>query len=284
MTVERMIQKLAALKEELLEKWQRSGSLTMVNREAHYQALMAVKDHVIKYVAKIVEGMKPDEIKHVPIAGTELTVRQIMPDMYSGQLRRGPDIIHEFDRITIPQLAGQLQSLLELYDPDKPQDGEMTREQMIDKLKPLAEQGKDGLVSQLMTILAGQEPKQINSPEEAAYDPVKEINEIIAEANLVTEEAQRRMHMVDPRAEVEDLKERVESMLHRVESVVSRNAPTSKDSDKLQDTLHQVQQKHDLLTDRVQQELNLLNDKIKLLTDKLGSRGSGEKVITITVS
>lgn len=275
-----LVTKLEQMKASVdsLMKWQRSGSMTMVNRDAHYQALSAVKDHVLKYVAGIVEGMEIDVVKHVPVAGHEIAIRKVMPDMYSGMIRKGTMIVHEFDRITIPQLAGQMQSLLELYDPDKlTEDKVAPHDLIIEKLKPIAEQAENGMVSQLLAIMAKQ--PVIETP----IDPSKEIQEIILEANFITEEAKRAMASVDPRAEVQELKQRVEEMLARVESLVGKNAPTSQANDKFHDSMHQFQQQHDKLADRAQQELRILDDRIKDLEGKVGET-SGKKTITITVT
>jgi len=280
-----ILNKLEAMKlqVETLAKWHREGSLTMVNREAHYQALASVKDHVLKYVTDIVKDMKNEEVKHIGVAGSEITIRKIMSDMYSGQIRRGTENIHQFDRITIPQLAGQLQSLLELYDPSKIEESKEPTELLIAKLKPLAEQAENGMVSQLLAILSAQPVKPAEPV--AGNGIAVEANAIIAEALAITEEAKVRMQQVDPRAEIADLKERVEAMLSRVESLVSANSPTSKDEDKTVDTLHQMQQKHDFLTDRVQQELNILHEKIASASKLLDGRTPAEgKTITITVS
>lgn len=276
-----IIQNLNKLKTitESLQKWERRRSMTMVNREAHYQALSAVKDHVLKYVQSLVEGMKEDEVKEIVIAGKTLTIRKIMNDMYSGKVHEGTDIIHEFDRITIPQLAGQLQSLLELYDPSSLKDDQDPKLLLIQKLQPFAEQAEDGMVSQLIRILSDKSPKKKPSKPE---DSSKEIEDIIREANLITEEAKRNAGSPDPRKEIEELKERVQQILHRVESLVSQAAPTSAENDKLQDTLHVMQQKHDHLTDRVQQELNILEDRIAEVNKKIEGRvdsKTGKKIV-----
>jgi hypothetical protein len=267
-----------------MEKWQRDGSMTMVNREAHYQALAAVKDHVLSYVANLVRDMKNDEVKNVYVAGGEVTIRKIMADMYSGHVRKGTEIVHQFDRITIPQLAGQLQSLLELYDPASVPEQSDPKALLVERLKPLAEQAKGGLVGQLLSFLDGEKPQAAAPKPEDSLN--KEIAEIIAEANAITDEAKNRMQRVDPRTEVLDLKERVEQMLARVESLVSEKAPTSQDEDKLHDTLHQMQMKHDHLVDRAQHELNILTNRVEEVSarlDKLKDVGSGGKTITIRV-
>lgn len=272
-----IVDKLNKLKQVAneLTKWERRGSMSMVNREAHYQALSAVKNHVLKYVTALVSGMKQDEVKNVPIAGKTLTIRKLMDDMYSGKLAEGTDIIHEFDRITIPQLAGQLQSMLELYDPSSLEEDQDPKILLVQKLKPFAEQAEDGMVSQLIKLLS------LSKPKKEQKDPSKEIEEIIQEANKIAEEAKRNAGSPDPREEIAELKERVQQMLHRVESLVSSQAPTSSENDKLQDTLHQMQHKHDYLTDRVQQELNILEDRIadinKKLKDEPGQ--SGKKIV-----
>ena len=278
MTTE-LIDKLHILKNKVeeLAKWERSGSMTMVHRDAHLQALATVSDHVLKYVMKLVEGMKNEEVREANVAGRTINIRKIMNDMYSGKVVLGTEIIHQFDRITIPQFASQLQSLLELYDPASLPEGNTASPQamLIEKLKPFAEQAKDGMVSQLISILSNEQPKQNETTAE------NDINDIIKEAQDITEDAKRNIGNPDPRVEIERLKQRVKEMLHRVESIVSANAPTSKDDDKFQDTLHQMQRKHDLLTDRVQQELNILNDKITEANKKL--QGTSGKTITIRI-
>lgn len=283
-----------------LQKWERSGSTTMVNRDAHYQALMAVKDHVLKYVSDLVSQMKDNDVVKVPVAGCTLTVRKLMNDMYSGTVVRGTDIVHAFDRTTIPQLAGQLQSLLELYDPSNVPEVANPTELLLDKLRPVAEQAENGMVAQLIAMLKPKVPEQPGTPpidagagatpvakEEPSYDGKSEIDDLIREANDIATQARMHRENPDPRDEIEKLKQRVREMLTRVEAAVSKLAPISGADDVLMDTLHQMQQKHDLLTDRAQQELNILNDKIKKLSEMIGkakSKLTGEKTITITVS
>lgn len=279
----KLIENLNKLKSvaESLAKWERRRSMTMVNREAHYQALSAVKDHVLSYAQRLVDGMKEDEVKKLVIAGKTLTIRKIMNDMYSGKVSEGTDIIHEFDRITIPQLAGQLQSLLELYDPSSSSDDQDPKLLLIQKLQPFAEQAEDGMVSQLIRMLSDKSPKKKPSK---AEDSSKEIEEIIREANQIAEDAKRNAGSPDPRKEIEELKERVQQILHRVESLIGQVAPTSADNDKLQDTLHTMQQKHDHLTDRVQQELNILEDRIAEVNKKLDGRSENQPGRKIVIS
>jgi hypothetical protein len=275
-----LIQKLELLRNKIedLAKWERSGSMTMVNREAHYQALATVKEHVLKYITDLVLGMKDEDIKEVNIAGRSLVIRKLMQDMYSGKVTYDGQIVHQFDRTTIPQLAGQLQSLLELYDPSSLADSEDRNTQaiLIDKLKPFAEQAKDGMVSQLISMLNGVQPEPV------VATPENDINDIIREANEITEEAKRNSGSPDPREQIEQLKQRVKEMLHRVESVISKYAPVSQDKDLLQDTIHQMQQKHDYLADRVQQELNILEDKVAEVDKRIEETKSG-KTITIRI-
>lgn len=275
-----LISKLETLKTKIddLSKWERSGSMTMVNREAHYQALATVKEYVLKYITDLVLGMKDEDVKEVNIAGRSIVIRKLMQDMYSGKVTYNGQIVHQFDRTTIPQLAGQLQSLLELYDPSTLTDTENRNPQsiLIDKLKPFAEQAKDGMVSQLITMLSGYQPEPV------VATPENEINDIIREANEITEEAKRNSGSPDPREQIEQLKQRVKEMLHRVESVISKYAPTTQDTDLLQDTIHQMQQKHDYLADRVQQELNILEDRISDVSSKIEGKQNG-KTITIRI-
>lgn len=282
----------AAAEVDDLKKWERSGSTTMVNREAHYQALMAVKDHVLKYVTSLVMPMKDEEVIKVPIAGCTLTIRKLMNDMYTGTVVRGTDIIHSFDRTTIPQIAGQLQSLLELYDPESIPETSDPTALLLDKLRPVAEQAENGMVAQLIAMLGhAKTPEQPATPpgppKEQSFDGKSEIDDLIREANEIAEQARMHRSNSDPRAELEGLKQRVREMLERVEAAVKKIVPITGEDDTLMDTLHQMQQKHDLLADRAAQELNILNDKIKELTEKVTSakkKLTGEKTITITVS
>jgi cell division septum initiation protein DivIVA len=275
-----LIQKLEILRDKVQElcKWERSGSMTMVNRDAHYQALATVKEHVLKYITNLVSDMKDEDLKEVNIAGRTLTIRKLMQDMYSGKVVYDNQLVHQFDRTTIPQLAGQLQSLLELYDPSLLPDAEERepRVLLIDKLKPFAEQANDGMVSQLISILSGIQPEPV------VATPENEINDIIREANEITEEAKRNSGSPDPREQIEILKQRVKEMLHRVESIVSQHAPTSKREDLLQDTLQEMQRKHDYLADRVQQELNILEDRVVEVSKRI-DEAKGGKTITIRI-
>lgn len=262
-----------------LQKWERSGSMSMVNREAHYQALASVKDHIIQFVTKLVSDMKDDEVKDVMLVGRKICIRKLMQDMYSGSITFDNKIIHQFDRITIPQLAGQLQSLLELYDPDKISDTRDPNVILIEKLKPFAENMEGGMVSQLISILG----TKTQAETEEVVDPNREINELIAEANSVVEEVKMNSGSPDPREQIEKLKQKVKEMLHRVESIVERFAPTSQNNDMLHDTLHDIERKHDLLVDRVQQELNILDDKVSELNNKLKNSRDAGKTITIKI-
>lgn len=274
-TVEKL--KQLKIKTQELEKWERVGSMTMVNRDAHYQALAHVNANVLSSVLKIVMGMKDGDLKSIDISGRTVHIRKLMQDMYSGEILFNGQIIHQFDRITIPQIAGQLQSLLEMYDPNTilvenskiptpvlaPAPGEEQRATLVNKLQPFADQAKDGMVSQLITLLNNEAPTPV------VATPDNEINDVIREANEIAEAAKRNRGSPDPREEIEALKQRVEEMLHRVESIVAKNAPTSQGDDLLHDTIHQMQQKHDHLVDRVQQELNVLSDKITDIKEKV---------------
>jgi hypothetical protein len=279
-TLKAQVMSLMDKKTEDLKKWERTGSMTMVHREAHYQALMAVKDHVLQYVMKLVSGMKIEDIKEEHIGTKKLVIRKLMNDMYSGKIEEGTNCIHQFDRITIPQLAGQLQSLLEIYDDREVQEGSNDKESLIANLSIIAEQAKGGIASQLVDVLRGISIEQ-KQPEENKEERA-EMMDIIREANEIAEAARMRQLSTDPRVGVQLLKERVEQMLLRVESLVSKLAPTSQETDKTFDTLSEMQNKHDLLVDKVQIELNVLNDRIEDLSSKIADK-TGGKTITIKI-
>jgi hypothetical protein len=241
---------------------------------------MAVKDHVLQYVLGLVSGMKPEDIKEEHIGSKKLVIRKLMDDMYSGKVEEGTNCIHQFDRITIPQLAGQLQSLLEIYDDKDIKNEPSDKESLITKLSVIADQAKGGIASQLVEILRGI-PIDQKQPEDDKEERA-EMMSIISEANNIAEAARMRQLSTDPRVEVQLLKERVEQMLSRVESLVSKFAPTSQETDKTFDTLTEMHDKHDLLVDKVQLELNILNDKMQELSSKISEK-TGGKTITIKI-
>lgn len=273
--------KIASEIKDDLTKWERNGSLTMVNREAHYQALASVKDHVLAWVMNVVKDMEVDVPKEVSV-GTDRTlfIRKLMDDMYSGKVSTKLEILHQFDRITIPQLAGQLQSLLQLYNPDTlpDTDNEQPNEHIIRTLKPLAEQAEGGMVSQLISILSGGAPQP---KEDTSSEQDLEIKKIIEEAKRIEESAKAAAANPDPKQHIEDLKNQVQDMLARVEAVISRVTPTRESEDHLKATLHDFQQKHDRLVDRTEQELNIINNKLDEAVKKLSSVKQKEIIIRI---
>jgi hypothetical protein len=237
---------------------------------------------MLKFVSDLTADMKEDTIRVTNLLGRKITVRKLVSDMYSGKVEYNDALIHQFDRITIPQIAGQLQSLLEIYDldSDKAKEKPEYTNSLIDKLKPFAEQAESGLVSQLLNLLAPEstKPKDIEADEQR-----KEIESLINEAKEIEEEAKRSRASADPRQEIQELKEKTAALLVRVESILDQKAPSDGDSDTLKDTLHTMQRAHDRLADRAQQELNILEDKIKDLEQRLQSTGTGGKTITIRI-
>lgn len=258
---------------ELLEKWQRLGmGMSLMNREAHFQALSAVKPTIIAYVAKLVDGMNDDEVKEFKLFSALCTIRKIQPDSYSGTLKDNLNtIVHVFDKVSIPQLAGQVQSFFELYSEETPED-KATEEyaSMNDKLK--AQSPEDGLVSQLMEIF-----NPSNKPDQ------KEIADITNDAIDLSHEIREQKKAPMSADSLQELKEKVENMLARVESVVANNAPIKAKDDETLQSLKDFKDKHNDLVERAQIELNVLHDKIEELKQKIEETESSSKAINIHI-
>lgn len=255
--------------EDLLEKWERLGQgLSMMNRDAHFQALMAVEPTIIKYVAELVDGMKMDDMKEFMLFGHRVPVRKVMNDCYTGRfLAPNGDIVHYFDRQSIPQIAGQIQSYFELYagDEELEQHGAQVLSRRVEqKLEQYSKSdGEHSLVSQLLQIFHGSKPTEAQPDKSKEEKREAEVKKIIEDAKQLTVEARAKRHAKQDKKELVELREKIEGVLARVESIVKDAAPVRQSNDKTHALIADISKKHDSLVDRTQQELNILTEKIR---------------------
>lgn len=255
--------------EDLLEKWERLGQgLSMMNRDAHFQALMAVEPTIIKYVANLVDGMKMDDLREFMLFGHRVPMRKVMNDCYTGRfLAPNGDIVHYFDRQSIPQIAGQIQSYFELYtgDEELEQHGAQVLSRRVEeKLEQYAKSdGEHSLVNQLLQIFHGKKPTEAVPDKSKEEKQDAEVKKIIEDAKQLTVEARAKRHAKTDKKELMELREKIEGVLARVESIVKAAAPVRQSNDKTHALIADISRKHDGLVDRTQQELNILTEKIK---------------------
>lgn len=254
--------------QELLEKWERLGQgLSMMNRDAHYQALMAVEPAIIKYVAQVVDGMAIDDMKTFMLFGHSVHIRKVQNDAYTGRfLASNGDIVHYFDRTSIPQIAGQIQSYFELYAGEEEiqeHGSERASRNIRSKLEAYAKaDGEGSLVEQLLSIFQGEKPKKPAREVEEARQAA-EVKKIIDDAKKLTAEARAKRKSLDDKKELGELREKIEGVLARVESIVKASAPVRQEHDKTHALIADISKKHDTLVDRTQQELNILAERLK---------------------
>ena len=269
---------------EILEKWQRLGQgMSMMNREAHYQALTAVKPTIVSYITKLVAGMGVDEIKSFNIMGNIVMLRKLQPDSYSGTIKaQNGDIIHAFEHHSIPEIAGQVQSLFEMYDDVHEDNSSEEYDKLIGKLKGtvVVDEAEPGLVSQLLNILAPTVDE----------DKVKaEIKDVAVRAKDLSDEVREKRKSGASSNDVQKLKDDVKAMLSRVEALVASQVPLKAKDDPMLETIHDIKSKHDSLVDRSQQELNILADRVaelhrQLENIKSSTSEDGHKVVHVHIN
>jgi hypothetical protein len=271
--------------DDILEKWGRIGmGINVMNTQAHYQALVAVKPAIIAFLANLISGMANDETKIIPLMDKKITIRKIQEDAYSGKLEdKDGTIIHVFEMASIPHLAGQLQSHFELYNEAKGKSKNAFIEEMKEKLQGQKQETGDpghGVVDQLLQIVSGEKPTEESKKE------VAEVKDLTEQARAVKDKIIRRKRKdgtLDEK-EIASIKAEVERILDKLSLIVPDSSLKTK-NDKMHETLHDFQEKHNNLADRSSQELNILHDKIeslrKLIEEKKNAEDKNHKHIEI---
>ena len=88
---------------------------TLTNPQTAALASSAVVPSVMSWGVEEFKNMAKDEIKVVQYGAATIKVRKLMEDLYSGWIEKNGQKIHEFNRLTLPEMMQQIQSKLEIY-------------------------------------------------------------------------------------------------------------------------------------------------------------------------
>lgn len=116
-----------------------------------YLALMIVPRALLSWVTQICKKMEVGDVLEVEIPmaqGTSLLLNKKGLDEYSGYVHKDGEKIHEFGGITVPDLAGHLMTVLELYDDKEYKDDYKESPPVINQLVPLI----DTMVAERMKL------------------------------------------------------------------------------------------------------------------------------------
>jgi len=99
----------------------RRDDYTQVDPRELYGALETANPKLLKWMVNLTSEMKDDDVKTVKVSMRpeyKLTIRKITTDMYSGHVSKADDaeVIHLYDRLTIPALVTQIMSVCEIYE------------------------------------------------------------------------------------------------------------------------------------------------------------------------
>lgn len=118
-------------KTDLTKAFTMGDNETLVDPRAHYAAAGSVPEALMGWGAKHLVPMKPDTMEIFQLGGKVLKIRKLIDDLYSGFIEHDAAIIHSFERITMPELLGQVQSKLQMYT---------NEEQIVNEASPKAEE------------------------------------------------------------------------------------------------------------------------------------------------
>lgn len=89
---------------------------TQTNMQTYASAAGGVPSDLMAWGAAEFSPMKRDELKHVAIKGATIKVRKVLADIYTGWIEKDGNILHVFERITLPEMLQQIRSKLEIYE------------------------------------------------------------------------------------------------------------------------------------------------------------------------
>ncbi len=92
---------------------------TMSSIKDHTASLAVVPKDLMKWGIDKLSKLPKDAIESVDLDGKTIKVRKYDSDLYSGWIESAGNKLHNFERITLPELLTQLQSKLELYGREK---------------------------------------------------------------------------------------------------------------------------------------------------------------------
>ena len=104
---------------ELLSKAiHREGFTVNFDQVEQYLAMLAVPHTILAWVNSVCRQLADGGNKEFDIPGhaSKLLLNKIANDIYSGQIVEDGKVLHRFSNLTIPQLAGNIMTALEMYE------------------------------------------------------------------------------------------------------------------------------------------------------------------------
>jgi len=134
---------------------------TMSDIKAHAASLEAAPKSLLKWGAEKLSSLPKDAIEQTELDGKIIKVRKHDTDLYSGWIEsKDGRILHQFEKITMPELMIQLQSKLELYGREE----SVVNEDSMDGVQSKLTQLRDRIKSYLAE--AGLEPEHDDKEED----------------------------------------------------------------------------------------------------------------------
>ena len=104
---------------ELLSKAiHREGFTVNFDQVEQYLAMLAVPHTILAWVNSVCRQLADGGNREfdIPGHGSKLLLNKIANDIYSGQIVEDGKVLHRFSNLTIPQLAGNIMTALEMYE------------------------------------------------------------------------------------------------------------------------------------------------------------------------
>jgi hypothetical protein len=88
---------------------------TVTDQKAHIAALQTLPKSLLDWGHEKLSSLPKDAIDSFDLDGRTIKVRKLDADLYNGWVEHEGKKVHNFERVTLPELMIQLQSKLELY-------------------------------------------------------------------------------------------------------------------------------------------------------------------------
>jgi hypothetical protein len=105
--------------ESLQKSFLQNDGATKTDVIAHLLSLATAPEHMKAWGAEHLAPMENDEKGVFELNGHTIKIRKLMPDLYSGWVEKDGQIVHKFERVTMPETLTQLASKLEMHGEPK---------------------------------------------------------------------------------------------------------------------------------------------------------------------
>jgi ADP-ribose pyrophosphatase YjhB (NUDIX family) len=203
--------------DKLNKAYERVDGTTLVDPREYYGARQTADGQLLSWIQGVVSGLGIGDSKTVsiPHSSSQVTIRKIQQDMYSGWVSdEQGDIKHKYDRLTLPALVTQIESVEELSvgkeKPQAPAAAPAAAAPIVVVNVPKSDEGATlqnrikSLESELST--SGSERQEVASKLNTLIEGIKKLGEIV---NKPKEEK------TDVATKLTSLKEKVENGLEK---------------------------------------------------------------------